>query len=118
LLPEEISSTPHGFSKVNFNKWQIRNFPKEDEKTLGEWRLSSKRGLWERAVALLDLHREGNITQISRKIERSCKTIRKWHEVYIDKGIKYLDLPRTRGVPRANNRQYQSQKRTNNQTDS
>lgn len=80
----------NGFSKVNFNKWQIRNFSKEDKKTLGEWRLSNKRGLWERAVALLDLHREGNITQVSRKIERSCKTIRKWHEVYILESTEFL----------------------------
>jgi transposase len=90
----------NGFSEVNFNKWQIRNIPKEDEKTLREWRLSNKRSKWERAVALLDLNREGNITKISRKIERSCKTIKKWHAAYIDKGIKYLDLPRTRRVPK------------------
>jgi transposase len=91
--------TENGLSKVNFNKWQISNISKEDEKTLRKWRLSNKRGRWERAVALLDLQREGNITKISRKIERSCKTIRKWHAGYIDKGIKYLELPRTRGVP-------------------
>lgn len=89
----------NGFSKVNFNKWRIRNISREDEKTLREWRLSNKRSKWERAVALLDLHGGGNITKISRKIERSCKTIKKWHDVYIDKGIKYLDLPRTRVIP-------------------
>ena len=89
----------NGFSKVNFNKWQIRNISNEDEKTLREWRLSNKRCLWERAVALLDLHEGGNITNISRKIERSCKTIRKWHATYLNKGIKYLELPRTIGVP-------------------
>jgi len=89
----------NGFSKVNFNKWQIGNIPKEDEKKLREWRLSNKRGQWERAVALLDLQEGKYITNISIKIERSCKTIRKWHATYIDKGIKYLELPRTRGVP-------------------
>jgi transposase len=46
------------------------------------------------------LQEVGNITNISRNIERSCKTIRKWHATYIDKGIKYLELPRTRGVPK------------------
>jgi hypothetical protein len=35
----------NGFSKVNFNKWQIGNIPKEDEKKIREWRLSSKRKL-------------------------------------------------------------------------
>jgi transposase len=89
----------NGFAKVSFNKWQL-NISEEDEIKLSEWRLSCKRGKWERAVALLDLHRGGNITKISRKIERSCKTIKKWHAVYIDKGIEYLDLRRTREVPR------------------
>lgn len=88
-----------GLSKVNYNKWQIRNIPKEDEKTLREWRLSNKRCQWERAVALLDLHEGGKITKISRKIERSEKTIKKWHAAFIDKGLKYLELPRTREVP-------------------
>ena len=69
------------FTKVSFNKWQL-NISEEDEKKLSKWRMSCKRGKWERAVALLDLHRGGNITKISRKIERSCQTIKKWHAVY------------------------------------
>ncbi len=32
------------------------------------------------------------------KIERSCKTIKKWHAVFIDKGIEQLDLHRTREI--------------------
>ncbi len=87
------------FSKVHFNKRQIRNNSKVDEITLRKWRLSNNRGKWERAVALLDLHKGCSITKISKKIERSCKTINKWHAVYIDKGIEYLDLRRTRRVP-------------------
>ncbi len=86
------------FTKVSFNKWQL-NISEEDEKELSKWRLSCEKGKWERAVALLDLHRGGNITKISRKIERSCQTIKKWHAVYIDKGIEYLDLRRTKEVP-------------------
>jgi len=89
-----------GLSKVNYNKWQIRNIPKEDEKILRGWRLSNKRCQWERAVALLDLLEGGNITKVSREIERSEKTIRKWHAGYINKGIKYLELPRTRAIPK------------------
>ena len=88
----------NGFAKVRFNKWQL-NISQEDEKTLREWRLSNIRGKWERAVALLSLHEGSSIAKISKKIERSCKTIIKWHAVYVDKGIECLDLRRTREVP-------------------
>jgi len=89
----------NGFSKVNFNKYQIREITREDEITFRKWRLSNNRGKWERAVALLDLHKGCNITKISKKIERSCRTIKKWHAAYTDNGITYLDLHRTREVP-------------------
>jgi len=89
----------NGFPKVSFNKWQLKNITKEDEKTLREWKLSNKRDKWERAVALLDLHRGCNITTISKKIERSCRTIKKWHAIYIEKGIEYLEVRRTRVIP-------------------
>ena len=87
----------NGFAKVSFNKWKL-NISKENEKTLKEWRLSNKRRKWERAVALLDLHSGGNVTKISWKIERSCKTIKKWHAVFVDKGIEHLDFRRTRKI--------------------
>jgi transposase len=48
---------------------------------------------------LSGLHNDGNITKISKVIERSYKTIKKWHAAYIDGGIKRLDLNRTRVVP-------------------
>jgi transposase len=88
-----------GFSKVNFNKYQIRNISTDDETILRKWRLSNNRGKWARAVALLDLHKGCNITKISKKIERSCRTIKKWHAAYIDNGITHLDLNRARVVP-------------------
>lgn len=88
----------NGLAKVNFNKWQIRNIPEEELKELTKWRLSNKRVKWERAVALIDLHKGENITRISKKIERSCNTIKKWYAIYIDKGIEHLDMQRTRGI--------------------
>ena len=86
----------NGFSKVNYNKYQISNISKDDEITLRKWRLSNNRGKWERAVALLDLYKGCNIKEISNKVERSCRTIKKWHAVYVDDGLAYLDLHRNR----------------------
>lgn len=77
----------NGLAKVKFNKWQIKDIPKETEKALRTWRTSNKKSQWERAVALLDLHKGGQITKISKKIERSCKTIKKWHAVFVEKGL-------------------------------
>jgi len=88
----------NGFPKVKFNKWQIKDISEETEKTLRAWRTSNKRSKWERAVALLDLHEGGQITKISKKIERSCKTIKRWHAVLTEKGIEPLDVPRTREI--------------------
>lgn len=88
----------NGFDKVKFNKWQIKHISKEDNKTLGAWRSSNTRSKWERAVALLDLHKGGEITKISKQIERSCKTIKKWHAVFMNRGIEHLDLRRTRRI--------------------
>ena len=105
-----------GFSKVKFNKWQIKDISKSDEITFRKWRLSNNKNKWQRAVALLDLHKGCNITKISNKIERSCRTIKKWRAAYIDNGIMHLDLESDKSNSRANNRQYQPQKRTNNKT--
>ena len=88
----------NGFPKVSFNKWQLK-IPNEDEKTLKQWRRSNNRSQWERAVALLGLNRGGIITNISRQIERSCRTIKKWRGIYIANGMEYLDLQRTKRVP-------------------
>jgi transposase len=90
----------NGLAKVKFNKWQIRNIPAEDLRQPRKWRLSNNRSKWERAVALIDLHKGENISRISQKIERSCRTIKNWCAVYVDKGKEHLDLQRTRKVPK------------------
>ena len=89
----------NGFSKVKFNKWQIKDISKSDEITFRKWRLSNNKNKWQRAVALLDLHKGCNITEISSKIERSCRTIKKWRAAYIDNGITHLNLRQTRVIP-------------------
>lgn len=55
----------NGFAKVKFNKWKIKDISKETEKALRAWRFSNKKSRWERAVALLDLQKGGQITKLS-----------------------------------------------------
>lgn len=88
----------NGYGKRRFNKWVIKDISEKDLKVLKKWRLSCNRRKWERAVALLELHKGTEITKISKKTERSCRTIKKWHSVYLNKGIEHLDLGRTKKV--------------------
>ena len=88
----------NNYEKRRFNKWVIKTIAEKDLKVLKKRRLSSNRRKWERAVALLELHKGTEITKISKKIERSCRTIKKWRSVYLNKGIEYLDIGRTRKV--------------------
>jgi transposase len=80
------------------NKWQIDRIGSNDLKLLKKWRSSTDRAKWEKAVAILGLHEGQPITKIATKIERSIKTIKKWREVFLTKGIENIDLRRTRKV--------------------
>ena len=82
--------------RPRYSKWEIPVISQEDMMTLRKWRLSVERRKWERAVALVELHKGTNVSAISRKVERSRRTIRKWRGVYMSKGIADLDLHRIR----------------------
>ena len=88
----------NGLSKIIKNKWMIPIIPDKDRKILNQWKLSTNRNEWEKAVAILDLHKSFPITKISNKIERSCSTIIKWQKIYLEKGIEGLPLRRYKKV--------------------
>ncbi len=67
-----------------------------DLQTFRKWKLSNNRQLWERAVAILAISNGDNVASISRKIERSPQTIKKWCEIYAAGGFDQLSLPRTK----------------------
>jgi transposase len=67
-----------------------------DLPTLGKWKLSNNRRLWERAVAILAMSNGENVASISSKIERSPQTIKKWCQIYAAGGFDQLALPRTK----------------------
>lgn len=84
----------NGLSKIIKNKWKIPFIPDQDQKIFNQWKLSTNRNEWEKAVAILDLHKSCPITKISNKIERSHRTIIKWQKIYLKKGIEGLPLRR------------------------
>jgi transposase len=84
--------------KVIHNKCNLPSLNKKDRKALSKWRSSSYKRRWERAVALLDLNNGIPITKISKKIEKSPRTIKKWVRHYENNGLIGLDLHRKRKV--------------------
>jgi transposase len=67
-----------------------------DLSTLRKWKLSNRRQLWERAVAIVAMSNGDNVASISSKIERSPRTIKKWCQIYMAEGFDRLALPRTK----------------------
>jgi hypothetical protein len=64
----------------------------EDLKTLKEWRSSSNKRRWERAVALLDLYKGCAIASLCRKLDRSPQTIKRWHRIFVTAGLPVVAL--------------------------
>jgi transposase len=73
----------------------------DDYKVLNAWRSSNHKRKWQRAVALLDLHRHCTMASISRKLERSPKTIKKWRRMFLTQGLASLALPSKKAVNKA-----------------
>ncbi|MCP4578604.1 MAG: hypothetical protein GY846_20200, partial [Deltaproteobacteria bacterium] len=88
----------NNIKRTNLTKWKIDQIEPDDLKLLYEWRLSTDRGKWEKSVAILGLHNGENITDISKKIERSIRTIKRWLVAFSDKGLSNIDLRRTKKV--------------------
>jgi len=63
--------------------------PPGDRQILEQWRNSSDKRLWERAVAILDSCRS-TLEEICEKIERSPASIRRWTRLYNKHGVEGL----------------------------
>ncbi len=82
------------------NKYRIDEIRPDDLKLLNKWRLSTDRNKWEKAVVILGLYNGENISKLSKQIERSVKTTRRWANTFIDEGLENIDLRRTRKTPK------------------
>ncbi len=87
----------NGLSKRPNNRWAMP-IAQEDYKTLRAWRSSNNKKKWQRAVALLDLHEHCTMASVCRKLERSPKTIKKWHRMFLTDGLTNLALPSKRAI--------------------
>jgi len=73
------------------NRWPVV-LSTEDIKSLKEWRSSSNKRRWERAVALLDLYKGCAMGSLCRKLDRSPLTIKKWHRIFVTAGLPAVAL--------------------------
>lgn len=79
--------------RIKLNKWKIDQIEANDLKLLNKWRLSNDRSKWEKAIALLGLHKGKSILDLSKKIERSTKTIKKWAVTFKETGLESFVRP-------------------------
>jgi transposase len=67
----------------------VCSVPENDKRILEQWRKSSNKNLWERAVIILD-HQDSTVEELSVKIERSAGSIRRWVRLYTQHGVEAL----------------------------
>ena len=87
----------NGLQKPSRNRWKLILSP-ENLEILREWRSSSNKRKWERAVALLGLHNECTMKSICGKLERAPKTIKKWRHIFLSDDLSELEIPSKRAV--------------------
>jgi len=95
LYDEWLSN--NGLRKWPRNRWTVP-IADDDYKALKAWRSSNDKRKWQRAVALLDLHQHCTMASICRKLERSPKTIKKWHRMFLTDGLASLAVPSKKAV--------------------
>ena len=78
-------------SSQNIDNFKIKNLNHDDRKELIKWRNSNDKKKWERAVAILE-NSKLSLEQISFKIERPIRAIKKWIEDYNKYGMNSLKL--------------------------
>lgn len=75
------------------NKWRIRFVRAADREILTEWRKSTDKALWQKAVSVLE-NRNLLPEAIATKVERPLSDIRKWIEAFNRYGLDGLNPPR------------------------
>jgi len=70
-------------------KGTVRFVRDADRETLAKWRKSNDKGLWQKAVAILE-NWSLSLEEIARKIEKSPSQIRSWIKAYNRQGLEGL----------------------------
>jgi len=79
-----------------FTKWQVPHITQEDMDELKRWRRSNDRSRWAKAVVVIDSHRGIGTTNLSSKVEKSCRIVKSWIDAYKQQGILALRANRKR----------------------
>lgn len=66
---------------------RIEHFSEEDLATLRHWRLSNDHQHWQIAVVLDAAHTRKSLLKIAEKVECCFKTILRWIDIYVTKGL-------------------------------
>ncbi len=74
-----------------YNKWHIADIPETDLTSLKQWRRSSDKRKWERAVALLEACQGTCIKMISHQVERTPEKVTDWIKDYRAHGLKAFE---------------------------
>jgi transposase len=85
-----------GFPTSLFTKWQVPRITQEDMDELKKWRRSNDRTRWAKAVVVIDSHRGIGTTNLSSKVEKSCRIVKSWIDAYNQQGIPALRANRKR----------------------
>src|SRR5215469_1791881 len=90
ILRSTQSKTPSVSPPVSRGKKGTVRFVRgADRETLAKWRKSNDKGLWQKAVAILE-NWSLSLEEIARKIEKSPSQIRCWIKAYNRKGLEGL----------------------------
>lgn len=79
-----------GFPTAPFNKWWVPRITQEDMFELKRWRRSNDRIKWAKAVVVIDSHLGAGPTNLSSKVEKCPRIVKRWIEAYVRKGMHAL----------------------------
>jgi transposase len=79
-----------------FTKWQVLQITQEDMNELKRWRRSRDRTKWAKAVVIIDSHKGIGTTNLSSKVEKSCRIVKRWIDAYKQQGMAALRANRQR----------------------
>src|SRR5215470_14523686 len=85
-----------GFTNLPFAKWRVPYMAQEDMVELKRWRRSNDRTKWAKAVVVIDSHRGIGTTNLSSKVEKSCRIVKRWIDAYKQQGMRALRANRKR----------------------
>jgi hypothetical protein len=79
--------------RTPINTGYFNSIRPSDLSTIGKWRHSGNRHLWERSAAIQEISSGESLAKVSRKLERSHKGIKRWLNLYMKDRLNALVLP-------------------------